>query len=816
MPPLRDELLVELLSSVQKPARYTGGEYNQVRKAGAQLRMAVCYPDLYEVGMSNHGIRILYDIVNSIEWAACERVFAVDMDMEARLRAMGLRLFTIETRTPLCELDMLAFNLSHELLYTNLLQVLDLGGIPLAAADRGEACPIVIAGGEAACNPAPMGEFVDAFYLGDGEEGIVELAECLLRAKRQGVPRTGSLAMLEEIEGVYIPSLHRYVRSNGRLAAVEGKRVKKRSYRASSPHFPLRPIVPNIRVAQDRAIVEVTRGCSNMCRFCHAGYYDLPCREYAPGALSDGIMTMLDNSGYDELTLASLSISDYRGLVDLLNKILPGLNERGVSVSLPSLRVDTGTLPIIEGVSSLRKASLTFAVESASEQMRMLANKRISTEDLLSIMAHVFEKGWRTIKLYFMIGLPGCETTDEAVETAALLKRIASLARGKREINVTVSPFVPKPLTPFQWERQMDAAYFLDVVKRLKREAPRQASIKNHNVESSVLEGLLSRGDERLSSVILGAYMDGARLDSWSEHFDYALWERNLNARLPDWSSLLERKPDDTVFPWDAVETGFEGLLDIHKSGRVSPSSLAKRATRPMPALTAHDGSLEAFERKYTVAGHARLRLSKTGLARYVPHIDFIEIVKRSLRMAGVPVSFSQGFNKRERVSSGFPLPLGVESLCEFLDVDLYMETDVMALPGLMNGRLPEGIRVESARRLDSRESLMALTGAMEYAAVTEDGEILSAMRRNVESRVSFTREAKKGTVELAFDDAVLKAEFDDEGLRLLLSTEEAKALRIDRAVMALAEISADRLHRVRLIRLRQFRLTEAGPLEIF
>jgi len=815
MPPLRDDQIAGLLAEVQKPARYTGGEYNQVRKPEAEFRMAVCYPDLYEVGMSNHGIRILYDKVNSIEGAACERVFTVDTDMEARLRGLGLPLFSLETRTPLGELDMIAFNLSHELLYTNVLQVLDLGGISLTSAERGETAPLVIAGGEAACNPAPMGEFVDAFFLGDGEEGIVEIVECLRRAKRQGLSKFSSLAMLEEIEGVYVPSLHRYVRLNGRLAAVEGKRVRKRSYRAASPHFPLRPIVPNIRVAQDRAIVEVTRGCSNMCRFCHAGYYDLPCREFSPGVLSEGIMTVLENSGYDELTLASLSISDYRHLVPLLNGILPRLNERGVSVSLPSLRVDTGTLPIIERISSLRKASLTFAVESASEEMRAMANKRISTDDLLSIVAHVFERGWHTLKLYFMIGLPGCERTDEAAETIALLKRISAQARGKKDINVTVSPFVPKPLTPFQWSRQMDAAYFLDAVRRLKRGVPRQVTIKNHNVESSVLEGVLARGDERLAAVVLGAYRDGARLDSWSEHFNYGIWERRLDGELPGWRSFLEPRPDHEVFPWDAVETGFERLVDLQKRACSAPSSLEKKSTRPVRELIANEDSVRAFERKYAVACRARLRLSKTGFARYVPHIDFIEIVKRSLRMAGVPVSFSQGFNKRERIAAGYPLPLGVESVCELLDVDLYEEIDTSTLPGSMNERLPEGVRVESARLIDSKESLMAVTGAIEYSVETDDGAIIAIIKRNIESRIPFTRETKKGTSELTFDDAVLEAGFDNEGVRLMLSAGDANALRIDRAVMALAELPAGELDRVRLTRLRLFRITESGPVEI-
>lgn len=815
MPPVNDSAIAELLAAVQKPARYTGGEYNQVLRDEAEFRMTVCYPDLYEVGMSNHGIRILYDIVNSMEGVACERVFSVDVDMERRLRALGLPLFTLETRTPLSGLDMLAFNLSHELLYTNMLQVLDLGGIPLLARDRDDSRPIVIAGGESVCNPAPMGDFVDAFFIGDGEEGIVEIVECLLSAKRRGATREEKLALLDRIEGVYVPSLHRFVREDGRLSAVEGRRVRKRSYRAPVPYIPLHPVVPNIRVAQDRAIVEVTRGCSNMCRFCHAGYYDLPCREYSPRLLSDGIMAVLENSGYDELTLASLSISDYRHLAGLLNDILPRLNERGVSISLPSLRVDTATLPIIERISSLRKASLTFAVESASEEMRALANKRISTDDLLSIVAYVFERGWQTLKLYFMIGLPGCESTDEAAEMIALLKRIASLARGKKEINVTVSPFVPKPFTPFQWARQMDAAYFLDVVRRLKRGVPRSVTIKNHNVESSVLEGVLARGDERLAPVILGAYRDGARLDSWSEHFNYAIWEKRLNDALPGWFSLLDRRPEDEVFPWGAVETGFERLVELQRRIPADTSILKRKSQRPAAVLTVDDHSVDAFVRKYAVVKRVRIRLSKTGFARYVPHIDFIEIVKRSLRMAGLPVSFSQGFNKRERIAAGYPLPLGVESTCEMLDVDLYDDAEVAGIPGKMNDRLPAGIRVDSARQVTEKESLMAVTRAIEYSVETDEPSIALTMKRNIESRIPFIKETKKGPSTVGFAEAVLDARIDGGTISLLLPAGDENSLRIDRAVMVLAELSMEELHRIRLARRRQFRKTESALEEI-
>ncbi len=353
--------------------------------------------------MSNHGIRILYDIANSIEGVACERVFSVDTDFEKRLREFGIPLFTLESHTPLAELDMLAFTCRMELLYTNMSRVLDLGGVPFMARERNGSQPLVIAGGESTCNPAPMGDFVDAFFLGDGEEGITEIAACLLSAKRKSLTVYQKLALLEEIVRAY--TSRRCIASSARTAdsprsrgigCVKGRTAHRRRIFRCAPLFRISALHRTGRLSRSPGAV----------RTCAASAMPAttisPAGEYSPRLLSDGIMTVIDNSGYDELTLASLSIGDYRHLAELLNEILPRLNERGVSISLPSLRVDTGTLPIIERISSLRRASLTFAVESASEEMRALANKRISTDDLLAIVAHVFERGWQTLKLFFI------------------------------------------------------------------------------------------------------------------------------------------------------------------------------------------------------------------------------------------------------------------------------------------------------------------------------------------------------------------------------------------------------------------------------
>jgi len=809
-----DKNLGRLLSVVQRPARYTGGEINQITKTEAFLRIALCYPDLYEVGMSNHGIQVLYAIANGLEDVACERVFSVPPDFEQRLRILGLPLFTLETRTPLKSLDMLGFNLSHELLYTNVLQVLELGGIPLRADERGENIPIVIAGGAAASNPAPMGPFIDAFFIGDGEDGLVDIVNSLKGSKARRYTRARALEELEAVEGIYLPTAHELIARDGIIQEIRGRRVRKRVFRSIAPLDPVRPVVPNIRIAQERAVVETSRGCPNLCKFCHAGYYELPCRQYLPEHLREKIFQIIENTGYNELTLSALSVGDYRHLAALLQGILPGLTERGVSISLPSLRVDLDTLPLIELVSDLRRTSLTFAVESAHKSIRRMAGKRLSTEDLLRIIETVFRKGWRIVKLYFMIGLPGCTDFDEAAAIIELLWHIDGLVRGKKEINVTVSPFVPKPHTPFQWERQMDEHYIDETVKKIRRGVPRSAKVKNHDTKASLLEGLLSRGDSSFAGVIYGAYGSGARLDSWSEHFRFDLWEKSLLEVIPDWRRFLDARDAHEVFPWDAIRTGFEQLL-LHERGKTDTAEIrSKRPQAAFPNLKSFSESIERFRRKYEPRGRIRLRLAKRGLAKYIPHVDFIEIVKRALRMENLPVSFTQGFNKRERISMGHPLPVGIESVCELCDIELH---EVVSLEGIidrLNRRLPQGIELLAAEEVDERESLMSLASAVEYRVSFESEDLHKNMLDALASGKCIVKETKDGPREIALDRAVIRWQGGDRDITLLLRAGGDDAVRIDRIVLELSGVREEDLFQIGMLRTRQLTEDGAGLME--
>ncbi|MDR3237782.1 MAG: TIGR03960 family B12-binding radical SAM protein [Spirochaetia bacterium] len=794
------------LCLVQKPARYTGGELNSLRKNDVVVRAAISYPDMYEIGMSNNGIKILYELANSVEGAACERVFSAADDFDALLTEENIPLFTLESRTPLDELDLLGFNLCHELLYTNMLRILDLGHIPLLKTERGEGCPIIIAGGSAASNPFPTSDFIDAFFIGDGEDGFVEILASLVKAKREGLSRNQTIELMGNIEGVLLPHLYSFVYDGMMTKTAGGPVVKKRTYQSVRPTAARRPLVPNIRVEHEKAVVDVSRGCYNLCKFCHAGYFELPYRAYGISETASAAREVLANTGYNELSFSSLSIGDYRDLNPLLNIILPELTENGVSVSLPSLKVDEGTIPLIESVSDIRRSSLTFAVESGSEKLRLFAHKNVRESELLFILDHVFGKGWDLIKLYFMIGLPGCGEENEADAIIELLKKIISAGRRKKEVHVTISPFIPKPHTPFQRARQMDEDYFLNTVLKIKQAMPRSVKIKNHNVRSSALEGLFARGDSRLGQVILSAYKNGCRFDSWNEHFNYNIWEASLNELIPRWrESFLER---EGALPWQNITTGREKLIEA--VGRRSSCVIPGFKFSPEPL----DGAAlaiaaENFRKKYNVSQTIRVRFSKTGSARFIPHIDFVEIVKRAMRRAGMPMAFTQGFNKRERVIMGPAIPVGIESLVELCDMELYAPCDASGLIALLEPLLPEGIKALDVQNVTPSSPKLSDIDAAVYEVDVNSETYRQKVLANLAAEIQLVKHGKSGEKPTAFHEALLSWTTAPSGILLL--TVRAGSLRIDSLMAQLAEAGLESAYGFRMVKTAQL----AGNREV-
>ncbi|MDR3206847.1 MAG: TIGR03960 family B12-binding radical SAM protein [Oscillospiraceae bacterium] len=566
--------LDDLLPDLRHPARYVGGEYNVVMKdkESVALRACFCFPDTYEIGMSHLGTRILYGLMNERTDVWCERAFAPWADMEQALRAGGLPLAALESGDPLGRFDLLAFTLQYELSYTNVLNMLDLAGLPVRAADRGADMPLVIAGGPCAFNPEPMAPFFDLFAVGEGEEVTGELLDLFIEAKARGYQKAETLRRAADIPGVYVPSLYDVTyEADGRVAAVVPRdgapaTVRKRIVAdLDAAYFPTKPLVPNTEVVHDRVMLEVFRGCIRGCRFCQAGHIARPVRARSPEVLYKQAIESLENTGYGEVSLTSLSTSDYRPLEGLCGALMDYCKPRRVGLSLPSLRADSFSRTIMERVQEVRKSGLTFAPEAGSARLRDVINKNLTEEDLLRACGIAFAGGWNNIKLYFMCGLP--TETDEDVEgIAALARRVyytwrettENKARGVR-VTVSTACFVPKPHTPFQWEAQDTTADFARKQELLAAKLPRQINFKWHAADTSFLEGALSRGDRRVADVIETAWQGGCRLDGWGEFFSLDAWRAAFAARGLDMAFYANRERGKSeVLPWGHISCGVD------------------------------------------------------------------------------------------------------------------------------------------------------------------------------------------------------------------------------------------------------------------
>ena len=569
------QLYDQILSQVQQPAQYTGGEWNAIVKdpASVDVRFAIAFPDTYTIGMSHLGIAILYEVLNRQPAMAAERVFMALPDMQALLRSHGVPLVSLETRTPLAEFDVVGFSLQYEMCSTNVLAMLDLAGIPVRSADRGDASPIVAAGGQGAMAPEPLAPFIDVFVVGDGEEVVLELAEAA-RATR-GMPRPERLrALAQASPHFYVPALYRERRdADGRLVGLEPlvDGVPTRIVRAlvddlEAAAYPLKPIVPFVETVHDRITLEILRGCTQGCRFCQAGMTRRPVRVRSVERLRELACAAYKATGHNEVSLASLSSSDHPQLEELIRTMGETFDERHVNVALSSLRVDDQLSRLPGLISGVRKSGLTIAPEAGREELRRRINKNISTEALLRGARQAYEQGWRAVKLYFMIGLPG--ETDEDVDAIVDLAYEVSGQRGGRggQVNVAVSSFVPKPHTPFQWE-PMDEPDVLRAkhARILGQARGRRVRFKFHNVERSHVEAVIARGDRRVGEAIERAWRLGAQLDAWDEHFHYATWLQAFrDAGIDPAAYASRRRDEDECLPWDHIHAGVtrQFLLD--------------------------------------------------------------------------------------------------------------------------------------------------------------------------------------------------------------------------------------------------------------
>ena len=587
-----DQRLERILRRVQKPARYSGGEYGATIKEKSQVdvRWAFCFPDTYEVGMSNLGMQILYGALNEMDGVWCERCYTPWQDMEAELRAAKLPLYALESGDPLSEFDFVSFSLQYEMAYTNVLTMLDLAGIPLKAADRTAPDPIVICGGPCTYNAEPVADFFDIMSIGEGEEALPELMQLYRKMGGRNCDRRSFLhAAATELKGFYVPSLYDYTYDGAKTVSIEPResaprRVMKRIVSdLNTAFFPKQFPVPSTEVIQDRSVIELFRGCTRGCRFCQAGHTYRPIREKSPGVLVKQAVDQLKYSGCEELALSSLSTSDYRGLRPLCDELLAYCGERKINLSVPSLRADSFSTELSERISGVRKSSITFAPEAGSQRLRDVINKNITEEEILQACGQLFSHGWNSVKLYFMLGLPS-ETDDDIRGIAELAEHVlhrwretaSNRARGVR-ITVSTSLFIPKPFTPFQWEPMCSKAELERKVGVLRAAIHSNSIVYHyHDPNTSLLEGVFARGDRRLAPVILEAWRNGCRLDAWDEYFMFDTWMRAFETCGVDPQDYLRERDLDEILPWSTVDCGVtdaylkRSLADA-REGRITP-----------------------------------------------------------------------------------------------------------------------------------------------------------------------------------------------------------------------------------------------------
>lgn len=718
----------KILPLVRKPGQYVGGELHAVDGtiAADQLSWCLLFPDLYEIGMSHQGLQILYHILNADPRFVAHRTYVPDVDMEAQMRRAGLPLFSLEGKLPLGAYDVLGITLPYELCYTNILTALDLAGLPKRAVERDGAHPLVLGGGSCALNPEPVADFFDAIVLGDGEEIIVELAELLLSAKQQGLPRQEVLRQLAGVAGIYVPAFFRPVYAEERLTAVEPlfaelPQVRKRVLpQLSAAPYLHHPLVPVVSPVHDRLGVEIARGCTRGCRFCQAGITYRPVRERTLEEIMELANQGIEQSGFEELALLSLSTGDFSCLGELMGQLMDRFAENYVSVSMPSMRVGTLTPAIMEQIKRVRKTGFTIAPEAGTDRLREVINKGITEEDLLATCRDAFSLGWKLIKLYFMVGLP-TESEEDVEGIIQLAKKArAQVGQGKGrpvQINLGVSTFIPKPHTPFQWQAQISLEESRARINRLKQMLPRQGfKIKWHDPEQSFLEGVFSRGDRRLSRLLEQAWQDGARLDSWSEHFSLERWRTSAAACGIELESYLRRREVSEVLPWDHLHSGVDrSFLEAELAKALAQTytpdcrihgcqgcGLCDFKTvrpvvhqRPEPAPAAKRPNSWRREQPPQQGIAYRVHYARLGDSRFYGHLEVLQLIFRVLQRTKLPVLFSSGFNPTPKVSFSQALPVGVESLAESFDVELARPLASMEeTVALLNRQLPPTIRV--------------------------------------------------------------------------------------------------------------------------
>jgi radical SAM family uncharacterized protein/radical SAM-linked protein len=738
----------ELLLGAEKPSRYIGAEVNAVHKDKAEVRFLLAFPDTYEVGMSHLGLQILYSILNEIPYVMAERCFAVWPDREKQLREGKIPLTSLESQAPLNDFDIIGFSLQYELSYTNLLNMLDLGGIPLARSERKDGHPLIIAGGPCCFNPAPLADFIDAFVIGEGEEIAGEITAAVRAGKNNSLSRINLIKELARIPGIYVPAVHK-----------KNEIIKKRTVSDLNLwEHPKNPLVPLMQTIHDRITLEIARGCTRGCRFCQAGMIWRPYRERNTSLLMKMAENMLKATGHEEISLLSLSSGDYSCLEPLVINLMNKYHSRRVALALPSLRVESLNTALMEEIKRTRKTSFTLAPEAGTDKMRMIINKGNTSEDLLSTVDKIFAAGWKSIKLYFMLGLP-YETQDDWEGIVNLGYEALRAAKHRGQVTISLSTFVPKPHTPFQWHRQISLEETYERQNFIRnRIKSRNLSVKWHDAKMSFLEGIFSRGDERTGAILEAAFRKGCRFDGWSEILRFDLWQEAIAETVINPEDFTREREINEKLPWDNIDCGVsrEFLLEEKQKSAEQTATAdcrldacqncgvcdftgiknffsKKEESKTALSLPQTADKIPAQETKY------RFTFCKLARAGFLSHLELSAALLRALRRSSLAIAYTEGFHPHPKISFATATSVGMESGQEYMDITAqeYL-ADFNLLKSEINLNLPTGVEILEIRKLSDIEKAIAqATQGFEYelqlpAAI--DSPRLSVIKENIEN----------------------------------------------------------------------------------